>query len=156
MCIWTPRSFLISCLVLALHQQFFPGSDQRWPGWWPNRVIGEQSQPSAFNSQFERITNWWCWLGVSRRILKMFRWIWWFWAILSDFLAKKCKSLRLKKVSKRLQNPSKRLQKPSNAYKSQKLGQMGFWWIWQKPSFSAQFEQKWHAFACCAASSGIA
>ena len=60
----------------------------------------------------------------------------------ADFSSIFIKRSRLQKPSKRLQNPSKRLQKPSNAYKSQKVGQMGFPGIWKNMSFSVWPLQK--------------
>ena len=51
---------------------------------------------------------------------------WWILIVFKHFSSIFIKRSRLQNPSKRLQNPSKRLQKPSNAYKSQKVGQMGF------------------------------
>ena len=67
---------------------------------------------------------------------------WWILMNLLIFHQFSSKDHVYKKPSKRLQNPSKRLQKPSNAYKSQKVGQMGFPGIWKNMSFSVWPLQK--------------
>ena len=67
---------------------------------------------------------------------------WWILIVFKHFSSIFIKRSRLQNPSKRLQNPSKRLQKPSNAYKSQKVGQMGFSGIWKNVGFSVWPPQK--------------